>query len=135
MKVEPTNVLIIDGNKSTSRTFKLILQKRGFTVFVAEDFKKALEKIKTDPFDAVLISLENPDTDGFDLLLFARKNLPNAARLVTIGVPYLETSIKALELGADAVFSKPVSPEQLIMVIDKITQKIAKEPKTMDKKN
>jgi DNA-binding response OmpR family regulator len=61
--------------------------------------------------------------------------LPNAARLVTIGVPYLETSIKALELGADAVFSKPVSPEQLIMVIDKITQKIAKEPKTMDKKN
>ena len=56
-----------------------------------------------------------------DLLLFARKNLPNAARLVTIGFPSLETSVKALESGADAVFSKPVPPEQLITVIEKIT--------------
>jgi DNA-binding response OmpR family regulator len=55
--VETTNVLIVDSNKSTSRTFKLILQKRGFAVVVAEDSKNALEKIKTNRFDAVVITL------------------------------------------------------------------------------
>lgn len=86
MNGETANVLIIDSNISTSRTFKLILQKRGFQVVTAEDSAQALEKIKTTIFDAIVISLENPGPDGFDLLLFARKNLPNAARLVTIGV-------------------------------------------------
>ena len=121
VKVETTKVLIIDRYKSTLLTFKKILQKRGFEVDESEDSKKALEKMKTNRYDAVLISLENPDVDGKDLLFFAKKNLPNAARLVTIGFPCLENSIKALESGADAVFAKPISPEQLITVIKKIT--------------
>ena len=123
MNGETANVLIIDSNISTSRTFKLILQKRGFQVVTAEDSAQALEKIKTTIFDAIVISLENPGPDSFDLLLFARKNLPNAARLVTIGFSSLETSIKALESGADAVFSKPVPPEEFVNVIKDITQK------------
>jgi DNA-binding response OmpR family regulator len=122
VKVETRNVLIIDRNKSTSWAFKRILQKRGFSVDEVEDGKKALEKIKTNRYDAVLISFENPDIDGNDLLFFAKKNLPNAARLVAIGFPSLEISIKALESGADVVFAKPIAPEQLITVIEKITR-------------
>ena len=123
VNVETTKVLIVDQYKPTSLTFKKILQKRGFEVDESEDGKKALEKMKTNSYDAVLISLENPDIEGSDLLFFAKKNLPNAARLVTIGFPSLENSIKALKSGADAVFAKPISPEQLITVIKKITGK------------
>ena len=119
--METTKVLIVDRYKSTSLTFKKILQKNGFEVDESEEGKKALEKMKTNRYDAVLISLENQDTDGNDLLFFAKKKLSNAVRLVTIGFPSLEKSIKALESGADAVFAKPISPEQLITVIKKIT--------------
>lgn len=122
VKVETRRVLIIDRNKSTSWAFKKILQKRGFSVDEFMDKKEALEKIRTNRYDAVLISLETPDIDGNDLLFFAKKNLPNAARLVAIGFPSLEGSIKALESGADAVFAKPIAPEQLITVIEKITR-------------
>jgi DNA-binding response OmpR family regulator len=122
VKVETRRVLIVDRNKSTSWAFKKILQKKGFSADEVEDGKKALEKIRTNLYDAVLISLETPDIDGNDLLFFARKNLPNAARLVVIGFPSLEGSIRALESGADAVFAKPIAPEQLITVIEKITR-------------
>jgi two-component system response regulator TctD len=123
VRVETIKILIVDRYKSTSLAFKKILQKKGFEVDESDDSKKALEKMKTDCYDAVLISLEKPDADGKDLLFFAKRNLPNATRLVTIGFPSLEKSIKALESGADAVFSKPISPEQLITVIKKITRK------------
>ena len=79
--------------------------------------------MKTTRYDAVLISLEKPDAHGKDLIFFAKNNLPNAAKLVTISFPSLEKSIEALESGADAVFAKPISPKQLIAAIKKITRK------------
>jgi two-component system, NtrC family, response regulator HydG len=117
------NVLIVDSNISTLRTFQKILQKSNMTVTVAEGKQVALEKINTARFDVVLLSLEVPDTNGIDLLIFAKKTMPNAARLTTIGFPSLRTSIEALESGADAVFSKPIAPEQLVTMFKKLISK------------
>lgn len=116
-------VLIVDQNKSTSSTFKRILEKVGFAVDEAGDGNMACKKIKANYYDAVLISFETPDSDGKDLLFFAKKNLPNAAKIVGINFPSIEQSIMAIEYGADAVFAKPVSPEQLIEVMNRITCK------------
>ena len=124
--MDAKKVLIVDNCKSTSLTFKRILQRNDFEVDESEDGKKALEKMQTKCYDAVLINLENTEVDGKDLLLFAKKNLPTAARLVTIGFPSLKDRIKALKSGADAVFAKPVSPEMLITVIK---ETIFKQPK------
>ena len=116
-------VLIIDQNKSTSTTFRRILKRRGFEVDEICDNTIASDKIMINCYDVVVISLEDEDVNGKDILFFAKKNLPNAGKIVTIGFPSLENSIKALESGADAVLSKPIAPEDLINLIEKLTRK------------
>lgn len=118
-----SKVLIIDQNKATSTAFRKILRKRGFDVDVISDTTKAVERILADSYDAVLINLDYPDLDGKDLLFFAKKNMPKAARIATIAGSSLEKTIKALESGADAVLAKPISPEELIKIIETLARK------------
>jgi DNA-binding response OmpR family regulator len=73
-------ILVVDPDKSTSTTFKQILQKIGFAVDSSSEGHEALEKMKSNRYDAVLISLWLPDIDGIDMLLFTKKSLPNARK-------------------------------------------------------
>lgn len=111
-------ILIVDYDASTCRVFKQIFQKRGLTVDVAKDGEEAKERIKKCTYDAALISFVLPDMHGIDLLLFTTKNMPNAAKIITTGFPSLSNGIKVIEAGADAYFSKPVKPEELILVVE-----------------
>jgi two-component system response regulator HydG len=123
MEFENKTILVVDSDRSTSRAFKRILQKAGFTVDSSSEGYEAVEKIKNNNYSAVLISLWLPDIDGFDMLLFAKKSLPNALKVVATGFPSLSNMIKAMELGADAVFAKPIQPEKLVWIIEQALKK------------
>ena len=74
--------------------------------------------MKNKPYDASLISFVLPDMNGIDLLIFTTKSMPNAAKIITTGFPTLRDGTKFIEAGADAYFSKPVNPEELVLVIE-----------------
>ena len=114
---------------STLRVFKQILRRQGFKVDTAKDGEEGKEKMKNMSFDAVLISFSLADMDGIDLLLFTTKSMPNAAKLIATGFPSLRNGLKAIEAGADAYFSKPVSPEELILVIENKLEQVRRENK------
>ncbi len=84
--------------------------------------------IKNTSYDVIVMSLEDPNTYSTDTLIFSKKNLPNAARLIALGFPSLEHSIDALESGADAVFARPIEPEQFVEVIEKMVPKQTNMP-------
>jgi two-component system response regulator HydG len=110
-------ILIVDYDASTCRVFKEIFRKTGFAVDLAKDGEEAKAKMKGNPYDAALISFVLPDMDGLDLLLFTSKTMPKAAKIVTTGFPNLRNGIRVIEAGADAYFSKPVNPEELLRVV------------------
>ena len=112
------NILIVDYDVSTSRVFKQIFQKQGFRVDVAKDGEEAKRKMDDSYYDCALISFVLPDIDGIDLLLFTAKTMPYAAKIVTTGFPSLKDGIRVIEAGADAYFSKPIEPEELIRVVE-----------------
>ena len=111
-------LLVVDFDPSTSRTFCRVLRKKGFQVDLASDGQQAIKKIKSAQYEGVLVSFSLPDMDGIDLLLFTKQSLPNAAQIIMSGYPSLGNSIRALEAGADALFAKPVYPDDLIKVIE-----------------
>ena len=115
-------VLIVDFDPSTRRTFRRILEKNGYNANEAANGEEARKKMKNHCYDAVLISLQIPDMDGIDLLLFAKQSLPNAAKIIHTGILSLESTIRAIEAGADGLFAKPVSPETLILAIRETLQ-------------
>lgn len=116
-------VLVVDGYKATSVTFKRILMRQGFEVDEAENGKAAFEKIRNCKYDVLVVSLEQPDVLGKDLLFFARTNLPSAAMIVTLGSSSLKENIDTLEFGADAVLTKPIMPRELIAIVEKLARK------------
>lgn len=120
-------ILIIDYDASTCRVFKEIFRKSGFAVDLAKDGEEAKAKMKGAPYDAALISFALPDMDGLDLLLFTSKTMPKAVKIVTTGFPNLRNGIKVIEAGADAYFSKPINPEDLIRVVKEKLDLLEKE--------
>ncbi len=118
MSDKTKNILIVDYDASTCRVFKQIFQKNGFTVDLAKDGEEAKAKMKANSYDATLISFVLPDMDGIDLLLFTQKTIPEATKIVTTGFSNLNNGIRVIEAGADAYFSKPINPEELVRVVD-----------------
>jgi DNA-binding response OmpR family regulator len=121
-KLKLARALVVDSNDSTMRTFRRLLKKQGFDADVAISSKEALQKMNRQNYSLVLISSPLPDIDGIDLLLFMQKSLPKALKIVTSGFPFAETSVRAIEAGADAVFAKPVSPNELFKIIHKLQE-------------
>ena len=116
----------------TSRVFKQIFQKRGFTVDTAKDGEEAKKKMKNKPYDAALISFVLSDMNGIYLLLFTAKSMPKAAKIITTGFPNLKDGVKFIEAGADAYFSKPVNPKELVLVVEEKLALPRKVSKTSD---
>ncbi len=123
-------ILIVDFDDSTPRVFKQIFRKEGFRVDVAKDGEEAKRKIKSCNYDCALISFVLPDMEGVDLLLFTTKTMPNAGKIVTTGFPSLSNSIRVIEAGADAYFSKPIDPDELIRVVQEKLELVKKGGKS-----
>lgn len=96
----------------------------------AKDGEEAKKKMKNNTYNAALISFILPDMDGIDLLFFTAKTMPTAAKIVTTGFPNLKNGIRVLEAGADAYFSKPIQPEELVRVVENRLELIEKENKS-----
>lgn len=115
MSTSKKRVLVIDDDKSILRTTCLALEKNGFEADTAETGKEALEKLKNQQYDVLLVDLRLPDIDGTEVL--SRTNLPNAVKIMFTGYPSFVSGIEAMDRGVDAYLPKPVRPEEIVMVI------------------
>lgn len=122
MKAETKRALVVDFNEATLHTFKRLLKNQGFNVDAAAKVEEAIGKMKNQNYDLVLVSSLLPDTEGIDLFLFTKESMPKAIEIVTKGLPFSTEIVKAIESGADAVFAKPVAPDELLRVIGKIQE-------------
>jgi two-component system, NtrC family, response regulator HydG len=116
-------ILLIDDDKAILRSIGLVLEKNGFSVDKVETGKEAIEKLKAQTYDVLLVDLKLPDMEGTDLL--SKINLPNAVKIMFTGFPSLVSGMQAMDRGVDAYLHKPVKPEELVMVIkSKLAQRI-----------
>ena len=112
---EKKRVLLIDDDKAILRSIGLVLERNGFSVDKAETGKEAVEIIKSQSYDVLLVDLKLPDMEGTDLL--AQIDLPDAVKIMFTGFPSLVSGMQAMDRGVDAYLHKPVKPEELVMVI------------------
>jgi DNA-binding response OmpR family regulator len=113
-------VLIVEDEDFLASTVEDNLLSEGFTVDVAKDGEEALEKIKKNKPDLVLLDLLLPKKDGF-YVLSQIKQSPEDKLIPVVVLSNLggDTEIKkALDLGADDYFVKSQHPIQ--EVIDKV---------------
>ena len=112
-----SNILIIDDDKNILKILSKLLEKEGYAVTTTETGQEALDKIKNQNYNVVLIDVKLQDVNGLNLLDQIHKIAPDMVKIILTGHPSDEDMTIAFERGANEYLTKPVRPEKLIEVI------------------
>jgi len=111
------SVLIVDDQRVILRVFARALEGAGYRTRVADNAEAALESVRRDPPDAILLDLTMPFVNGMGLLYRLRANAPHIpVAIVTGNTVTNETRDDLDELGV-AVYFKPLTPAQIEDVV------------------
>lgn len=107
----PGRLLIADDNKVNRLLMSRSVEQLGHTASVAENGRIAMEMLGAEPFDILLLDIEMPEMDGFEVLeaLKADPKLRDVPVIVTSSVEGLENIVRCIELGAEDYIPKPVN--------------------------
>jgi len=109
---EPGYLLVVDDNKVNRLLLARGLEQQGHRVALAENGRQALEMLRTQPFDLLLLDIQMPEMDGYQVLeqLVQDPNLKNIPVIVTSSVDALDSVARCIEMGAEDFLTKPLNP-------------------------
>jgi two-component system nitrogen regulation response regulator NtrX len=110
-------VLVVDDEKNIRETLKDVLEDDGYTVFLAENGKRALEMLELRGIDVVLLDLWLPEMGGMDVLKRIKDLDSNIPVIIISGHGNIDTAVKATKVGAFDFIEKPLSIEKVLNVI------------------
>ena len=105
-------VLVVDDESRMIRFVRMNLELEGFQVAEASNGLEALEKVRDDLPDLVVLDVMMPEMDGFETLERLREISTVPVIMLTVKGDE-EDRIRGLELGADDYVTKPFSPREL----------------------
>jgi adenylate cyclase len=106
------HLLIVDDNKVNRLLLARNVELQGHRSSSAENGRIALEMLRRESFDLLLLDIEMPEMDGFEVLeqLKADAKLRDVPVLVTSSLEGLTNIVRCIELGAEDYLSKPINP-------------------------
>ena len=109
---DAARLLVVDDNKVNRLLLTRSLELQGHRVATAENGRVALEMLRREAFDLMLLDMEMPEMDGFQVLeqLFKDLQLRDLPVIVTSSLEGVESVVRCIELGAADYLSKPVNP-------------------------
>jgi class 3 adenylate cyclase len=112
MAEDSFRLLIADDNKVNRLLLSRSVELLGHRVALAENGRIALEKLRSESFDLMLLDIEMPELDGFAVLekLKADLELREVPVIVTSSVEGLDNVVRCIDLGAEDYLHKPVNP-------------------------
>jgi diguanylate cyclase (GGDEF)-like protein len=112
-------VVVVDDSRLIREIAYDALSDR-LAVECCEDAEAALEALSREPADLVISDLEMPGLSGIELLERVRREHPGTEFVLLTANASVESAIGALRLGAADYLIKPVQPDALIIVVDRI---------------
>ncbi|MFI5228942.1 MAG: sigma-54-dependent transcriptional regulator [Gemmatimonadales bacterium] len=113
MKQDKSKVLIADDEPAITSGLSAILEDEGYTVDIANDGQKALERLSAERYGVVLADLKMPKLDGIALLRELRGQKIATEFIMITGQGSTELAIEAIKQGAADYIEKPLNAERL----------------------
>jgi len=110
-----SRILLVEDEDSLAIGLEYNLSEEGYIVERAADGEEALEYIKKDEYDLIILDLMLPYLDGFELAKLIRLRFPKVPILILTAKTGIKDRIKGLELGADDYLTKPFHLEELLL--------------------
>ncbi len=122
--MSPKHILVVDDEPGIRLLVKRLLQPAGHRVSEAGNGQAALDLVKSDPPDAVLLDVEMPGMSGHQVLaaLKADRTFQSPVIMLTAQDDW-ENLDKAMAAGADAYLTKLLTREQLLRKLDDLLGK------------
>ena len=116
-------ILVVDDEPRMRRFVRMNLDLEGYEVLEADNGLVALEKVRDDMPDLVLLDVAMPEMDGFETLERIRE--VSAVPVIMLTVKSDEADrIRGLDLGADDYVTKPFSPRELLSRIRAVLRRV-----------
>lgn len=117
-----SRVLVVEDNDSNARLFRLICEGAGYEVLEASNGLRALELVRQDPPDLVLMDLQLPGLDGLSVarVLQAHPETVDLPVVIATAWPSPESTEALRAAGARAILIKPFSRQELLSCLSGI---------------
>jgi two-component system response regulator HydG len=106
---------------------KTFLQKKGFEVTNAFNAFDGQELIRNEVFDVVLTDIRLPDSDGLEILKFAKSISLQTQVVLMTGYTDIKAAVNAMKSGAFDYVGKPINPDEILHTIQQSLKKAAQK--------
>ena len=117
-------ILLAEDNDFNQQLIDHLLRRRGHDVVVARDGRKALEALDHSSFDLMLLDIQMPELDGFQVIEVLRRREQTAGgHLPVVALTahaMKEDRERCLQAGMDDYLSKPIRAAEFFAVIDRV---------------
>ncbi|MGL6284743.1 MAG: response regulator, partial [Microcoleaceae cyanobacterium] len=112
MTRDQSAILIVDDNEVNRDLLARRLERQGYLVTVAPNGSKALEMLRSQTCDLILLDIMMPLMNGYQVLEYLKKDerLRHIPVVMISAVDDIESVVRCIELGAEDYLSKPFNP-------------------------
>lgn len=110
-------VLIIDDEKEICESVKMILDYEGYQTDYSLLPSEGLTKIDSQNYSALLLDIQMPEMNGFEVLKRVREKYINLSVIIITAHGSIENAIKATKLGAFDFIEKPIDRDKLLISV------------------
>jgi DNA-binding response OmpR family regulator len=112
-------VLVVDDEETMRRSLADILRLEGFQVQAVSTGESAVDALRKDNFDVMLLDLKMPGMDGLEVLRTASRIAPETMVILLTAHGSLESAIEAIRFQAHDYLVKPATTQQILNSVTK----------------
>ena len=107
------HILVIDDEVAVNNNIRKILSKQDYIIDQAVTKGEALDKIRDNEYDLILLDLRIPEVKGLELLKAIHDQQPDTMVIIITGYASIETALESAKLGAIDYLAKPFAPDEI----------------------
>jgi DNA-binding response OmpR family regulator len=122
--MEDIKIILAEDNDMLRKSLNFFLEQKGFKVDQFANGLEALDSIKVNNYDLILMDINIPGISGMEITQFVRTEMYLDTPIIIFTSSNVEqTEIDCFDIGADEFIAKPISPLVLITRINNLLKK------------
>jgi DNA-binding NtrC family response regulator len=117
-------VLVVDDDASVRTSLEEFLTNKGYEVKTADDGLSAVNAVKNERFDVIVLDLMMPGMSGMEALNSIKDMDPEPAVIIMTGFASLDSAIQAIRHGAYDYLTKPFQLNEFLIAIENASEKV-----------
>ena len=119
------NVMVVEDNEKNRKLMRVVLKAKGYNIIEAATGEEALNLLKNQKPDIILMDIQLPGIDGLTVIRQIK------ASVITKDIPIIAVTAyamkgdeqKILDTGCNAYISKPINTQELPLIVEKYIKK------------